>query len=136
MYCLRANITHLSNLSRASFLSNVEPLSCSLRFFNDKRLVRKPLKKFKPTTSMKELEEYEDAEMYQSKLNQARAVTGKSFELITPRTRQPNSKIVASSSKKIEQGKIGSQFCRVHLQKLSGVNKPNIGKLGIRLESH
>jgi hypothetical protein len=54
---------------------------------------------------MRELEEYEDEELYQSKLNQARAVTGKSFELITPRTRKSDSKIVASSTKKIEQGR-------------------------------
>jgi hypothetical protein len=41
-----------------------------LRAISERRLIRKPLKKFKPTTDMKELQEVTDDDFYQSQLSQ------------------------------------------------------------------
>ena len=103
MYSLRMNINQFSAiLTRNTFFNSSVAFPCSVRNFNDRKLIRKPLKKFKPTTSMKELEEFEEEDLYESKLNQARKVAGFSHELVTPRSKKMEPTKLAPSTKKLE----------------------------------
>ena len=106
MYSLGTNIQQFSVLlCRHSFLNSSVSFQCSLRSFNDRKMIRRPLKKFKPTTSMKELEEFEEEDLYQSKLSQARKVAGFSHELVTKRSKKTQPTKLAASTKKIETGR-------------------------------
>ena len=75
------------------------------RQVSDKRLIRKPLKKFKPTTSMKHLEELEEDDFYESQLKQARRIADVSHELIVPKSRRKEPVKLATSEKKIGKGR-------------------------------
>ena len=101
MYNLRSGFKQLSILSRNNVFKNLfEPG----RPISDRRLIRKPLKRFKPTTGMKELQEVNDDEFYESQLSQAQKVAGLSHELVMPRSKQAPSHKFASTTKKIEKG--------------------------------
>ena len=103
MFSLRANIRQILVLGRHS-RSPALPFECSSRSFNDRRqFVRKPLKKFRPTTSMKELQEFDENDFYESKLKQARKIAGESHEIITPRSKSQIPAKMATSTKKIEK---------------------------------
>ena len=109
MFSLRANVRQILVLGRHCQPSAI-PVQCGSRSFNDLRqLVRKPLKKFRPTTSMKELQEFDENDFYDSKLKQARKIAGESHEIITPRSKSQIPAKMATSTKKIEkeEGKIG-----------------------------
>lgn len=102
MFSLRANVRQIFILGR--HCRPVYPIQCGSRSFNDGRqIVRKPLKKFRPTTSMKELKEIDENDFYESKLKEARKIAGETHEIITPRSKSQNPVKLATSTKKIEQ---------------------------------
>ncbi len=104
MFSIVNNLKQFTVLSRNSVLKNLcEPT----RQISDRRLVRKPLKKFKPTTSMKELIEVDsdDDDFYESKLKEARKIAEVSHKLILPRSaKKLEPAKFATTPKKVEKG--------------------------------
>ncbi len=69
---------------------------------------------------MKEFQEIDENDFYESKLKQARKIAGETHEIITPRSKSQNPVKLATSTKKIEQnqGDIHWEDCQLYFKKV------------------